>query len=215
MSLLFIGHFAFAFVLMWLFPGVNPLVILVGVSFPDLLWPFLVLSGVEKVSIDPSSPLQANIRFDRLRYSHSLVLGTAIAAIVGAVLALVVNPMTGLAFVVASASHWVLDIPVHIRDLPVLGVARDRKVGLGLWTRPRLAFAVEFLFYVILAVIFVPLAALPVVLVLGSVFHLLNANSFLGLTKKNPTPTATAYAALALFGFSAFILAYAALVTGR
>ncbi len=199
---------------MWLFPGVNSLVILVGVSFPDLLWPFLVFSGAEKVSIDPASPLQGNIRFLSLRYSHSLVLGTAIASVVGLALGLVVNPLTGLAFVLASASHWVLDIPMHLHDLPVLGFNGDRNVGLGLWRRPRLAFAVEFVFYVILAVLFVPPAALPVVLVLGAVFHLLNANSFLGFTKRNLTPTAAAYAALALVGFSAFIVAYAVLVTG-
>ncbi|HYM38671.1 MAG TPA: hypothetical protein VEY12_00805, partial [Thermoplasmata archaeon] len=169
---------------MWLFPGVNPLVILAGVSFPDILWPFLVFSGTEKVVVDPASPLQSNIRFTGLRYSHSLVLGTAIASVIGAVLGLVVNPLTGFVFVLASASHWVLDIPVHLRDLPVLGFNGDRKVGLGLWARPRLAFTVEFLFYVALSVLFVPATVLPLVLVLGAVFHLLNANSFLGLTKK-------------------------------
>lgn len=213
-DILFVGHFAFAFVLMWLFPGANPLVILVGVSFPDLLWPFLVFSGVEKVTVDPASPLQGHIRFLQLRYSHSLVLGTAIASIVGVVLGLALGPINGLVFVLASASHWILDIPVHLRDLPVLGFNRDRKVGLGLWTRPRLAFGLELLFYVAVSALFVPPTLVPIVILLGVVFHSLNANSFFGFTKKNPTPTAAGYAALALAGFGLYILAYAALISG-
>ena len=46
---MFIGHFAIAFLLGSLVPGVPLLVFLVGVSFPDLFWPILVLAGVEKV----------------------------------------------------------------------------------------------------------------------------------------------------------------------
>jgi hypothetical protein len=55
---MFIGHFAFAYVLIRLFPGVFPMIPLLGVDFPDLLWPFLIFSGIERCSIDPESPLQ-------------------------------------------------------------------------------------------------------------------------------------------------------------
>ncbi|MFZ3149047.1 MAG: hypothetical protein WA137_08385 [Methanothrix sp.] len=58
---MFIGHFAAAYVLIRLFPGVTPIIPLLGVNFPDFLWPFLILSGLEKVSIDPDSPLQNHI----------------------------------------------------------------------------------------------------------------------------------------------------------
>jgi len=34
---MFIGHFAIAYTLMHFFPGVPPLVFLMGVSFPDLI----------------------------------------------------------------------------------------------------------------------------------------------------------------------------------
>ena len=60
---MFIGHFAVAYVFIRFFPGVPPLIPLLGVGFPDLLWPFLILSGIEKVSIDPESPLQNRIKF--------------------------------------------------------------------------------------------------------------------------------------------------------
>ncbi len=205
---MYIGHFAIAFVLMLLFPGVLPLVILLGVAFPDLLWPLLVWAGAETVTVNPDSPLQKDIRFDRYPYSHSLVLGTAIASLVGLVLAVGFGVLAGLVFTGASVTHWLLDTIVHRKDLPVLGFGRDRTVGLGLWTRPRLAFVLEYAFYAALTVLVFPLSAVPLVLLIGFVFHALNANSFFGFTKRNPTPTPAAYAALALFGFVAFSTAF-------
>jgi hypothetical protein len=67
----FIGHFAVAYVLIHLFPGVPPMTPLLGVSFPDLLWPFLILSEIEKMSADPESPLQNRIEFKSYPYSIS------------------------------------------------------------------------------------------------------------------------------------------------
>ena len=43
-------------------------------------------------------------------------------------------------------------------------------------------------------------------LVIGAIFHLLNANSFLGFTKTNPFKTDRAYAAVTLVGFIAMSL---------
>ena len=205
---MYIGHFAVAFVLMLLFPGVLPLVILLGVAFPDLLWPLLVWAGVEKVTIDPRSPLQKDITFVRNPYSHSLVLGTLIAAVVGLGLGVVYGALTGLVFAAASASHWLLDTVVHRKDLPVFGFGRDRTVGLGLWTRPRVTFVLEYAFYAAVTLFVFPISTGPLVLGIGLVFHALNANSFFGLTKRNPTPTPAAYAGLALFGFLAFSVVF-------
>ncbi len=211
---MFVGHFAVAFLLMWLFPNVNPLVPLIGVSFPDLLWPFLVLSGVEKVSVNPDSPLQKDLNFLSYPFSHSLVVGTVIASGFGVILSLVLGPLSGAVFVLASASHWILDISVHMKNLPVTGMRRDRKVGFGLWGRPKLAFILEYLFYAVMTLLFVPSSQVMAILILGGVFHLINSNSFLGFTKRNPTRTPRAYAGLTLFGFSAFILAFV-LVIGK
>jgi len=44
-------------------------------------------------------------------------------------------------------------------------------------------------------------------LAIGTIFHLLNANSFLGLTKTNPFKSSSAYAMLVLVGILAFSLA--------
>ncbi len=201
---MFIGHFAIAYLLIGIFPAVPPLVILFGVSFPDLLWPVLVLTGKETVTVSPDSSLQKEIRFTSYPYSHSLVIGTLVAAVPGLFIGYFVSPAAGFVFVAASASHWLLDAVTHRQDLPVLGTGRDVKVGLGLWNYPRAAFVLELLFYVVVTVLVVRPGLVIPLLALGLAFHLLNANSFLGFSTKNPF-TARSYAVAAILGFLAFI----------
>lgn len=190
-----------------LFPSVPPLVLMIGVGFPDILWPILILIGVEHVAVNPHSPLQKYLKFTSYPFSHSLVLTSIIACIPGVVLALTIAPLAGVLFVVASASHWFLDTITHLTDLPITGLMRDKKVGLGLWKYPRTAFALEYLFYAVVTALVMPATLIVPLLVVGAVFHLLNANSFLGLTKTNPFKTDRAYAAITLVGFIGMSLA--------
>jgi len=204
---MFVGHFAVAFLLWRLFPQVPLPVILIAVSFPDLLWSFLVPAGVEKVRINPDSPLQKFVVFEKFPYSHSLVLGSVLSLPVGLLVAgLLSNPLVILVFVAGSASHWLLDTVVHLKDLPVLGFDGDRKVGAGLWRRGPLAFVVEYVFYAIVTVL--TLSELPLVyaLIMGAVFHAINLPSFFGSNRKNSVKSSNAYAALALIGFGSFTL---------
>lgn len=129
------------------------------------------------------------------------MLTSIIACIPGVALALTITPLAGVLFVVASASHWFLDTITHINDLPIAGLRRDKKVGLGLWKYPRTAFALEYFFYAVVTALIMPANLIAPLLVIGAVFHLLNANSFLGLTKTNPFKTDKAYAAITLVGF--------------
>jgi len=201
---LFVSHYAIAFALVLLFPQVPIWVPLIGVSFPDLLWGVLVLLGIEEVSISRDSPLQKAIVFKKYPYSHSLVLTGGISVVVGGVLSVALGSLATLpVFVIASSSHWLLDTVVHLPDLPVLGFDGDRKVGLGLWKWGRAAFLAELLFFILFAVVFVGTTELPRVLAVGILFHGINANSFLGLSKKNPFGSPTAYASVALVGFGA------------
>jgi len=204
---MFVGHFAVAFLLWKLFPQIPLPVILIAVSFPDLLWSILVPAGIEKVRINPDSPLQKFVVFEKFPYSHSLVLGSVLSLPVGLLIAgLLNNPLVVPVFVAGSASHWLLDTVVHLKDLPVLGFDGDRKVGAGLWKRGPLAFVVEYGFYAIVT-LFV-LSGLPLVyaLIMGGVFHAINLPSFFGSNRKNSVKSSNAYAALALVGFGSFTL---------
>src|SRR6266571_4567258 len=145
---MFVGHFAIAFLPWRLFPQVPLPVSLIAVSFPDLLWSFLVPAGVEKVRINLDSPLQKFIVFEKYPYSHSFVLANVWSLLVGLLIAwLLNNPLVALLFVAGSVSHWLLDTVVHMKDLQVLGFDGDRKVGAGLWRRGPLAFVMEYAFY--------------------------------------------------------------------
>ncbi len=202
---MYIGHFAIAYIFIRFFPSIPPLVPLIGVSFPDILWPIFILLGFEKVEINSNSPLQKYIKFTSYPYSHSLIISFIISGIVGLVLAYVVNPLAGILFVIASASHWFLDAIVH-SDLPILGFKPSKKVGLGLWNHPRMAFAIEYIFYTLVVVLFMPTNYILPLMVLGTFGHLINANSFLGFTKTNPFKSAKQYAAITLIGFIVFSL---------
>jgi hypothetical protein len=196
-----VGHFAVAFLLIRLFPQVPPLVFLIGVGFPDILWPLLIFLKVEKASVDPQFP--GTIRYSFLSYSHSLIVSSVISAIVGFALAVFLTPMAGLLFVVCTAAHWLLDTVVHVSDLPVLGFGHDKKVGFGLWKHRRAAIVVEFGFYAILTLVVMPLVTALLLLVLGLVFTLPFAGSSSGSGK---TMSINAYASLSLVGFVIFAL---------
>ncbi len=203
---MYIGHFAMAYILIRFFPGVPPLVSLIGVSFPDILWPIFIWLGFEKAEINPDSPLQKYVKFTSYPYSHSLIVSFIISGIVGLFLTYNISPIAGILFVIASASHWLLDTIVHLHDLPILGFGRDKKVGLGLWNHPRMAFVIEYIFYALIVIIFMPTNYLLPLIVIGTVGHLINANSFLGYSKTNPFKSAKQYAVLALVGFIGFSL---------
>jgi len=204
---MFVGHFAIAFLLWRLFPQVPLPVVLIAVSFPDLLWSSLVPAGVEKVRLNPDSPLQKFIVFEKFPYSHSLVLGNVWSLIVGLLVAgFLNNPLVVPVFVAGSASHWLLDTVVHLKDLPVLGFDGDRKVGAGLWKRGPVAFVVEYAFYAIVTLFALSGLSLVYALILGGVFHAINFPSFFGSMRKNSVKSSNGYAGLALLGFGSFTL---------
>jgi hypothetical protein len=204
---MFIGHLAGAELLRAAFPGTPSWVSLVGVGFPDLLWGVTVLTGVEKARMG-TSPLQKDIEFISYPFSHSLVLTNILALVPGAAIGLVLGWQATLVFVLASISHWLLDVIVHKRDLPVLGFGRDIKVGLGLWRLSRTSFFVEYALILAATLLFVDRSAQWLVLAVALLLHLVNLNSFFGLTRSNPIRSEKVYAAMALAGFAVMALAF-------
>src|SRR2546428_300118 len=204
---IFGGRVALGFLLWRLFPQVPLPVVLIAVSFPDLLWSLLVPAGVEKVRINPDTPLQKFIVFEKFPFSHSLVLGSVWSLLVGLLIAgLLNNPIVVPVFVAGSASHWLLDTVVHLKDLPILGFDGDRKVGAGLWKRGPVAFVVEYAFYAIVTLFALSGLSLVYALILGGIFHAINFPSFFGSMRKNSVKSSNGYAGLALLGFGSFTL---------
>src|SRR6185295_3545489 len=108
----------------------------------DLVWPILLLAGVEHVRIAPGDTAFTPLDFYDYPVTHSLlmVLGWSVLATVAYGLwkkawrdALVVGA--------AVLSHWVLDLVAHRPDLPLW--PGGPRVGLGLWNSVLWTIVVE------------------------------------------------------------------------
>ena len=129
---MFIGHHATAFAAKPLAPRVSLGTLFAATILLDLLWPILILLGIEDVRVAPGITAFTPLDFYKYPVTHSLlaVLGWSIAA---ALVFWLVRKSARDAAIVGAAvlSHWVVDFIVHRPDLPLW--PSGPKVGLGLW----------------------------------------------------------------------------------
>ena len=129
---MFVGHLAVALSAKKLEPRI-PLGASVAAAFGlDLLWPILLLLGLESVRVNPGDTAFTGLAFDSYPWSHSLlaVMGWAgLGAVVGR--RLYGSWRAGALLGGLVLSHWVLDVITHRPDLPLWPAGP--MVGLGLW----------------------------------------------------------------------------------
>jgi hypothetical protein len=145
---MFIGHFAVGIAGRRLTPRAGLGWWTASAVFLDMVWPVLLLLGLEHVKIVPSAPNAfLTLTFTDYPISHSLVGAVAWAAIFGGVYRLA-KGRTGGALLLAGGvlSHWVLDVVSHLPDMPVL--PHGPYIGLGLWKSWPLTIAVETAMFV-------------------------------------------------------------------
>lgn len=130
---MFIGHFALGFALKRAAPNTNLGWLIASVEFLDLIWPILVLLGIERVEVDPGNTVFTPLNFVSYPFSHSLVSSILWSILFGGVYYGFSRYKTG-AIVVAFGvfSHWILDLIVHRPDLP-LYPGSSEKLGFGMW----------------------------------------------------------------------------------
>jgi hypothetical protein len=99
----------------------------------DVVWPVLLLTGVERVSIVPGATAFNALVFEHYPWSHSLAMAL-LWSVAGFLLARWsgVPRRATLLVGVLVVSHWVLDFVVHQPDLEPWPGATSR-FGLGLW----------------------------------------------------------------------------------
>lgn len=140
---MFIGHFAVGFGAKAIAPRVSLGSLFLAAQFIDLVWPTLLLLGIERVRIDPGATRVTPLDFEHYPFSHSLA-GVVIWALGFAVVYQLLRryPRGALVLGAAVVSHWLLDAIVHRADLPLYpgGAAR---IGLGLWSSLAGTLAVE------------------------------------------------------------------------
>lgn len=145
---MFIGHFAMAFGAKKLAPQVSLGILFLACQLADLIWPSLVLFGVETFSIEPGNTVMTPLNFLHYPWSHSLVALTLWAVLFAVLYAALRRAGTRAAIVIALlvVSHWVLDVLTHRPDMPVT-LSDSSVIGLGLWNHPLVAVPFELLLF--------------------------------------------------------------------
>ena len=147
---MFIGHYGVSLAAKRYNPRLSLTALFLAVQFLDVVFSVLVFAGVEKMRIVHGFTAFNPYDLYFMPYSHSL-LGALAWSVVFAIGFLVVARRDAMARRLAAAavlaaavfSHFLLDIPMHTRDLPLGPGVGSPKIGLGLWNHPLAAIAAE------------------------------------------------------------------------
>lgn len=129
---MFIGHYGVALAAKKFEPKLSLGWLFVASQVVDILWTSFVLAGIEQVEIHPGHTAASPLNFVSYPYSHSLLMAVVWSALVYGMARIIWNARAGLILGMVALSHWFLDVPVHIPDLP-LAFGDSPMVGLGLW----------------------------------------------------------------------------------
>ena len=140
---MFIGHFGAAMGAKKIDSRISLGTLILASQFIDLLWPVLILLGIEKVKIEPGNTPVSPLNFVSYPYSHSLLAVVVWGALFALVYFLLKKEIKGALLLGALViSHWVLDFISHAPDLLIMP-GLNLKVGLGLWYSLPLTIIVE------------------------------------------------------------------------
>lgn len=140
---MFVGHFGVAFAAKRVAPKASLGTLLFASVFLDVVWPVLVLAGVESFRIVPGATAVTPLDFVSYPWSHSLLMtGVWAAALGGTYAAFRKDAATAAVVGGLVASHWLLDWISHRPDMP-LAPGVTFKVGAGLWRSIPATLAVE------------------------------------------------------------------------
>ena len=130
---MFIGHFAVGFGAKKAAPQVKLGTLFFAAQFLDLLWPLLLILGIENARISPGNTAFTPLDFYDYPFSHSLLTSIGWSIIIaGIYFYLKKNLRNSIIIGCTVFSHWLLDFLVHKPDLPIApGI--HTVLGLGLW----------------------------------------------------------------------------------
>lgn len=144
---MFVGHAAVALAARPRLPGRSLGLLLAGAYLIDLVWPILLLLGVESVLVRPGDTAFTPLEFVHYPWSHSLLAAAAWGLLFAAAALRGLRPAREFAWLFGLVvSHWLLDFLSHRPDLPLLPGASAR-YGLGLWRSVPATLVVEGAFF--------------------------------------------------------------------
>jgi len=142
-----IGHTAVALGAKKVSPATSLGTLLAAAAMLDLIWPFLIILGIEHVTIAPGDTAFTPLDFVSYPWSHSLLMAVLWGIAFGAVYFAIAYNRTGAIVCAALVpSHWLLDWISHRPDLPLIP-GSDARYGLGLWNSVPLTMIVELLLF--------------------------------------------------------------------
>jgi hypothetical protein len=145
---MFLGHYAAALAAKRAAPGPSLGWLIAAAQWPDLVWPILLLAGVERVRIDPGNTALTPLDFEHYPWTHSLLAVVLWGAALGFVYHARRRDRAGaLAVGLLVVSHWVLDWVTHRPDLPI--VPGGARYGLGLWNSVAATVVVELVLFAV------------------------------------------------------------------
>src|SRR5512137_594196 len=144
---MFIGHFGVAFGAKRAVPAVSLGTLFVAGQLADLVWPVLVVVGIERVGVQPGLTVVTPLDFIYYPFSHSLAAAIVWAVSFGALYVVLRKApvWTGVVLALVASSHWLLDAITHRPDLPLTIGEGSTKVGLGVWNSLVATLAIEAL----------------------------------------------------------------------
>jgi hypothetical protein len=142
---MFIGHYGVAFAAKPVRKPIPLWLLFIAVQWLDVIWSVLVMLGIEKLRIVKGFTEANSMDLYYMPYTHGLLGALALSVALGGITVLFLRDRKAAGFaVIAGAvfSHWLLDLIVHVPDLPLLG--DSMKVGFGLWRHVWLSLPLEF-----------------------------------------------------------------------
>ena len=140
---MFIGHFGVGFGAKAAAPRVSLGSLFLAAQFIDLIWPTLLLLGIERVNIITDGSRNPPLDFVYYPYSHSLLAVIGWALLFAAIYFVARHSRIGaLVLGLSVISHWLLDLVVHYPDLQ-LYPGQSPLLGLSVWSSPVIAMVLE------------------------------------------------------------------------
>lgn len=145
---MFVGHTALALAAKRRTPKLSLAWLFAAAAGLDLLWPILLVLGVERVSVPPNGTGFTRLVFDSYPWSHSLAMAMVWSGVAfGIATALKRSRGEAVMLALLVFSHWALDFLTHVSDLPLWPSLNAPQVGLRLWDHTGATLALETLLF--------------------------------------------------------------------
>lgn len=206
---MFAGHYAASFVAKRLDERIPLWILFMAAQFVDVLWGLFILTGIEKLRIIPHFTQSNALDLYYMPYTHGLISslfwGGATYWLVSRTNLAGASDRRRPALLIAAVvfSHFLLDLIVHVPDLPLVG--DSVKVGFGLWNNLPATLALEngllvvSIAYYLMGTPQLPRARKLATVAFGVLLLLINLGNYLGPGPSNPQ-------AMAMSALGAYLL---------